>query len=141
MEAVVIASGQADARPAQAVEAQDTVHGQVCPADGGASHHLADAAAGASGRSCPCHESDVSSLPELDARAIPHAIRHAAIFGALDGLAPGSALVLVAPHDPLPLLAQLQRRAPGAFAIDYLERGPGSWRLRMVRTDQTTTDD
>jgi hypothetical protein len=35
--------------------------------------------------------------------------------------------------DPLPLLAQLERRKPGAFAIDYLEQGPDTWRLALVR--------
>ena len=72
-------------------------------------------------------------LPELDARAVPHAIRHATIFGALDSVGPGSGMVLVAPHDPLPLLEQLEQRSPGLFSIDYLERGPEAWRVRFVR--------
>ncbi|MEO5651889.1 MAG: DUF2249 domain-containing protein [Marmoricola sp.] len=97
---------------------------------GSSSDHGADS----SEQGCGCHEQEATGLPELDARAIPHAIRHATIFGALDGVAPGRGLVLVAPHDPLPLLAQLEQRAPGDFAIEYLERGPESWRLSMVRT-------
>lgn len=87
----------------------------------------------AAGHSCGCGEVDGPGLPELDARAIPHAIRHATIFGALDGVRPGGGLVLLAPHDPLPMLAQLERREPGAFAVDYLERGPETWRLSLVR--------
>lgn len=86
------------------------------------------------GHACGCGEVDPSGYPELDARAIPHAIRHATIFGALDGVRPGKGLVLVAPHDPLPLLAQLARREPGAFDVEYLERGPEAWRLALVRT-------
>lgn len=82
---------------------------------------------------CVCGESDAPGYPELDARAIPHEIRHAAIFGALDGIAPGAGLVLVAPHDPLGLLAQLQQRVPDTYDIDYLQRGPEAWRLRFVR--------
>ncbi len=82
---------------------------------------------------CGCGEVDPAGYPELDARAIPHAIRHATIFGALDGVRPGKGLVLVAPHDPLPMLAQLERREPGAFSVDYLERGPEAWRLAIVR--------
>lgn len=85
------------------------------------------------GHACGCGEVDPSGYPELDARAIPHAIRHATIFGALDGVRPGKGLVLVAPHDPLPLLGQLEKREPGAFAVDYLERGPEAWRLLLVR--------
>ena len=64
---------------------------------------------------------------------MPHAIRHATIFGALDGIGSGEALVLVAPHDPVPLLAQLEQRSPGVFAVSYLERGPEAWRLRLLR--------
>lgn len=82
---------------------------------------------------CACGEVD-DGLPELDARVVPHAIRHATIFGALDAIHPGRGLVLVAPHDPLPLLAQVEERDPGAFLIEYLERGPEAWRLQFVRT-------
>lgn len=83
--------------------------------------------------SCGCGEVDPPSWPTLDARAVPHAIRHATICGALDAVAPGRGLVLVAPHDPLPLLAQLEQRSPGAFAIDYIDRGPEVWRLAIAR--------
>jgi uncharacterized protein (DUF2249 family) len=83
---------------------------------------------------CGCSEQDPAGvLPELDARAVPHAIRHATIFGALGSIGSGSGMVLVAPHDPLPLLAQLEERSPGLFSIDYLERGPETWRLRFIR--------
>ena len=90
-------------------------------------------AQGGCGGGCACGESDGPELPELDARSVPHAIRHATIFGALDAVKPGGGMVLVAPHEPLPLLKQLEGRAPGAFAVDYLERGPEAWRLRFVR--------
>lgn len=85
------------------------------------------------GHSCSCGEHDPAGDPELDARVVPHAIRHATIFGALDAVRPGAGLVLVAPHDPLPLLAQVEQRNPEAFEVDYLERGPEAWRLRFFR--------
>lgn len=85
------------------------------------------------GGECACGETDGPALPELDARSVPHAIRHATVFGALDAVRPGGGMVLVAPHDPLPLLNQLEARSPGTFAIDYLARGPEAWRLRFVR--------
>ena len=85
------------------------------------------------GHSCGCGEVDGPGFPELDARTVPHAIRHATIFGALDSVAPGAGLVLVAPHDPLPLLAQVEQRYDGAFATDYLERGPEAWRVVFSR--------
>ncbi|MFF2623131.1 DUF2249 domain-containing protein [Oerskovia jenensis] len=86
------------------------------------------------GHSCGCggHD-DAGNLPVLDARSVPHAIRHATIFGALDGVAPGVGMVLLAPHDPLPLLAQVDARWPGTFTVDYLERGPETWALAFVR--------
>ena len=74
-----------------------------------------------------------TSEPELDARTVPHKIRHATIFRALDDVLSGAGLVLIAPHDPLPLLAQVEQRMPGAFEVSYLERGPEAWRLRFVR--------
>lgn len=82
---------------------------------------------------CGCGESDAAGYPELDVRTIPHAIRHATVFGAVDGVRPGSGMVLVAPHDPLPLLAQLESRHPGVLSVEYLERGPEAWRLQIVR--------
>ena len=95
--------------------------------------HDAPAGGGCAGHECTCGEADGPELPELDARTVPHAIRHATIFGALDGVSPGQGLVLVAPHDPLPLLAQLEQRSPGAFDVDYLDRGPDAWRLQFRR--------
>lgn len=85
------------------------------------------------GHVCTCGESDGDQYPQLDARAIPHAIRHATIFGALAAIRPGGGLVLLAPHDPQPLLAQVEQRNPGVFAVEYLERGPQDWRLAFVR--------
>lgn len=82
---------------------------------------------------CTCGEAASAGYPELDARAVPHAIRHATVFGALDGVGANGGLVLVAPHDPKPLLAQLERRNPGEFTVEYLERGPEAWRLAIVR--------
>jgi uncharacterized protein (DUF2249 family)/iron-sulfur cluster repair protein YtfE (RIC family) len=83
---------------------------------------------------CTCGEHDEEGFPELDARSVPHAIRHATIFGALDAVRPGGGLILVAPHDPLPLLAQIEQRAPGVFSVEYLERGPEAWRLQLVHS-------
>ncbi|MEI2715983.1 MAG: DUF2249 domain-containing protein [Candidatus Nanopelagicales bacterium] len=86
-----------------------------------------------SGGACNCGAHDQAD-PVLDARVIPHAVRHAAIFGALDSIAPGSAMVLVAPHDPIPLLSQAADRYGDAMSVDYLQRGPDDWQLRFERT-------
>jgi uncharacterized protein (DUF2249 family) len=96
-------------------------------------HAHGQAESGCGGHDCTCGEVDGPGYPELDARVVPHAIRHATIFGALDAVPAGGGLVLVAPHDPLPLLAQIEQRTPGAFGVEYLERGPEAWRLQFVR--------
>lgn len=67
----------------------------------------------------------------LDVRAIPHAIRHASVFGAFGAIPVGGLLVLVAPHNPVPLLNQLAEGA--TIEIEYLEQGPEAWRLRITR--------
>nr|WP_233205755.1 DUF2249 domain-containing protein [Cryobacterium sp. Y82] len=69
----------------------------------------------------------------LDARTIPHAIRHAAVFGALDAVTPGFALDVIEPHDPQRMLAELQHSQPDTFDVSYIERGPEFWRVRFRR--------
>jgi uncharacterized protein (DUF2249 family)/hemerythrin-like domain-containing protein len=91
------------------------------------------ASSGCGGHTCSCGEQDADTYPELDARAIPHAIRHATIFGALETVPVGSGLVLLAPHDPIPLLGQIGDRWPGEFDVEYLETGPDTWRLQLTR--------
>ncbi|MFP8959706.1 MULTISPECIES: DUF2249 domain-containing protein [Streptomyces] len=91
-----------------------------------------DGEEGGCGGGCACGETDAGEAPELDVREVPHAIRHATVFGALEAVPAGRSMVLVAPHDPLPLLAQIEQRTSGAFAVEYLERGPQAWRLRLT---------
>lgn len=84
------------------------------------------------GGSCACGEHD-EGIPELDVQTIPHAIRHAAIFGAIEALTVGGALVISATHDPVPLLTQLAQRHGDAFATEYRDRGPERWRILIRR--------
>lgn len=98
---------------------------------------LTEAASGGGGcgggGECGCGAS-TATLPELDARQVPPRLRHATIFGALDSLTEGEGMVLVAPHDPLPLLDQVATRTPDRFRVEYVERGPEAWRLAFVHT-------
>ena len=87
----------------------------------------------AAGHGCACGGHDEPGYPELDARVVPHAIRHATIFGALGSVQSGHGMVLVADHEPRPLLAQLEQRQPGDFEVSYLEQGPEDWRLLFRR--------
>jgi uncharacterized protein (DUF2249 family) len=86
----------------------------------------------AAGSACACGHENESEVV-LDVRQIPHAIRHATIFGALGAIAPGFSIDLVADHNPLPLIAQLEQRSPGAFTVSYLESGPEVWKLHLAR--------
>ncbi len=99
----------------------------------GVMHHLARLeAASHTERSAP-----VANDPILDVRNEPPVRRHALIFEAFDGLAVGSAFVLVNDHDPKPLYYQLAAEQAGTFSWDYLEQGPMAWRVRIGRTAAT----
>ena len=91
---------------------------------------IRDESAAPAGHSCGCHEHD-EDTPVLDVRTIPHAIRHAAIFGAFEAIAPGGSIVLVAPHAPVPMLTQLSQRAP--IDVEYLVEGPTEWHVKVTR--------
>lgn len=87
---------------------------------------------GGCGGACGCGGSNETEVPELDVREVPHSLRHATVFGAIAAVPSGQSMVLVAPHDPLPLLGQIEDRHPGAFAVEYLQRGPEAWRLLLT---------
>ena len=42
-------------------------------------------------------------------------------------------MVLIAPHDPLPLLDQARSRYPDGLTVEYLQSGPDAWHLRLAR--------
>ena len=105
----------------------DVASGPAQPANPGPAAHGHEGHTG-----CGCGEED-DEMPELDVREIPHAIRHATVFGAFDAVPVGGSMLLVAPHDPLPLLRQLAERSGGRLAVGYEERGPEAWRLRLTR--------
>ena len=82
---------------------------------------------------CGCGGDGPHGVPVLDARTIPHLVRHGAVIGALDQLPAGQPLVLVAPHDPRRLLQQVEERSPGGFDVEYLGRGPEAWQRAFTR--------
>lgn len=76
---------------------------------------------------------EVDEIPTLNAAIIPHAVRHGAIHGALGSRGVGESLVLIAPHNPLPLLREIESREED-FQVSYLQEGPRDWRLKFTRT-------
>jgi uncharacterized protein (DUF2249 family) len=79
---------------------------------------------------CGCGGSH-DEAPVLDVRVIPHAIRHGSVFGAFSAIPPGGSMVIIAPHRPSPLLAQLAEREP--VEVDVLVDGPEAWHIRLTR--------
>ncbi|NYF98457.1 DUF2249 domain-containing protein [Janibacter cremeus] len=75
----------------------------------------------------------VEEIPALDLRPVPRSIRHATVIGALSAIRPGRSLDLVAPHDPQPLLRQVEGLEPDTWSVEYLQQGPDAWTLRLTR--------
>ncbi|MCW3845415.1 DUF2249 domain-containing protein [Micromonospora yasonensis] len=75
--------------------------------------------------------------PRLDVRTLPHDRRHATVLAALEALPDGGALVLVAPHAPRPLLAEIESRYRGGMAAEWLQDGPDTWQIRLSRLPLT----
>ncbi|WFF04639.1 DUF2249 domain-containing protein [Micromonospora sp. WMMD1076] len=69
----------------------------------------------------------------IDVRDVPPGERHARVLAALDALAADAALVLVAAHAPLPLLAEIDSRYAGQMAGEWLQDGPDVWQIRLRR--------
>jgi len=83
---------------------------------------------------CGAHdETTVPAVPLINMLDIPHAVRHGAVIGAIIQLPRGGELDVVAPHNPLPMMAQLEDVAPGQFARTYLTEGPEQWTVRFTR--------
>lgn len=80
---------------------------------------------------CGCQEHDSDRLT-LDARAIPHRLRHAAVIGAASSLNVGEGFDLLAPHVPTPLLTQIDQ-LPFTFKHTLLEAEDGFARVEILR--------
>ena len=70
---------------------------------------------------------------EVDVRPIPVREKHHTIFRTFDRLAAGEAILLINDHDPKPPYYTFMAERAGAFASNYLEQGPGVWRVETRR--------
>lgn len=70
--------------------------------------------------------------PTLQANLIPHAIRHGAIHGALGTRQIGESLILVAPHNPVPLLREVEAREE-KYELEYLKEEPREYHIKFTR--------
>src|SRR5690606_9247362 len=69
----------------------------------------------------------------LDVRTVPHSQRHELVLAEVESLPADGALVLVAPHAPLPLLSEIETRYPGEIRTEWLQEGPDVWQVRLQR--------
>jgi len=121
-----------DVRLAETVAGLHAVLGQADSEGAGCGGHGHCGCGGDAGR--PDAPAPVLTLDaRLDVRSLPHRERHARVLAALAALPPDGALVLVAPHAPRPLLAEIDARYPGQFATQWLQEGPDVWQIRLHR--------
>jgi uncharacterized protein (DUF2249 family) len=71
----------------------------------------------------------------LDVRAVEPKDRFDRIMAAYESLAVEQALLLTVDHDPKCMYYTLRAtRGDDAFAFEYLEDGPETWRVRVTKT-------
>ena len=73
-------------------------------------------------------------MTQLDVRTIQPRDRHPLIFQTFDNLKVNESFELVNDHDPKPLYYQFTHERADLFGWEYLEAGPETWRVRIIRT-------
>ncbi len=87
-----------------------------------------------SGCGCGCGcGGDAVAADVLDVRLIPHSVRRASVLAAVGAVRPRASLVLLAPHDPVPVLEQVSASYPDEFGWSYDATGPETWAVRITR--------
>jgi uncharacterized protein (DUF2249 family)/quercetin dioxygenase-like cupin family protein len=78
-------------------------------------------------------ESPPTKERELDLRGVPRSERHPLVFDLFDRLAAGESFIIFNDHDPQPLRMQIEQMREGEMGWEYIERGEGSFRIRITR--------
>ena len=77
----------------------------------------------------------MQDVMQLDVRPVEPKDRYERIIGAYESLGVEQALELTVDHDPQCMYYALKAtRGDDAFAFEYLERGPETWRVRVKKT-------
>lgn len=77
----------------------------------------------------------MTDLVQLDVRPVEPKDRFDRIMGAYENLTAEQTLELTVDHDPKCMYYALRAtRGEDAFAFDYLENGPETWRVRVQKT-------
>jgi uncharacterized protein (DUF2249 family) len=77
------------------------------------------------------------TVQELDVRHVPKPQRHLQIFELFAALPSSGSFVLINSHDPKHLHQEFQRDYPGSFGWEYLQAGPGVWRIQITKLAST----
>lgn len=80
----------------------------------------------------------MAELNTLDVTQIAPRLKHPTIFEHFDALAEGEGFIIYNDHDPKPLYYQLLGERGNIFTWEYLEEGPDSWRIQIVKKNITT---
>ncbi len=77
----------------------------------------------------------MSATVLLDVRPVEPKDRFDRIMGAYESLGSGQTLELTVDHDPKCMYYTLRAtRGEDAFSFEYLEDGPETWRVRVMKT-------
>ncbi len=90
------------------------------------------AATSGCGGGCGCGGHAVTT-DVLDVRVIPHSVRRASVLAAIGAVQPQSSLLLLAPHDPVPVLDLVSATYPDEFGWTYDATGPETWAVLLTR--------
>ncbi|MCC7233458.1 MAG: DUF2249 domain-containing protein [Bacteroidia bacterium] len=71
---------------------------------------------------------------EFDLRPFPPAKRHDMFYRAFADCKPGEAFDIINDHDPKPLYYQMEAESKEPFRWEYLQQGPETWKVRVIKT-------
>jgi uncharacterized protein (DUF2249 family) len=75
----------------------------------------------------------MASTIQVDVRTLAPPQRHSTILEQFLSLKPGQGMELINDHDPKPLYYQFSAEYPETFDWDYLEEGPETWRVKIIK--------
>ncbi|MDT4870025.1 hypothetical protein FQZ97_1050840 [compost metagenome] len=74
-----------------------------------------------------------SVVNEFDLRPFPPTERHEMFYKAFADIQQGEAFEFINDHDPKPLYYQMEAESNEPFRWEYLEKGPESWKVRVIK--------
>jgi len=76
-----------------------------------------------------------SVVNTFDIRPFAPTQRHEMFYKAFADIKPGEAFEFINDHDPKPLYYQMEAESKEPFRWEYLEKGPDTWKVRVVKTN------